>query len=60
MNCPKCGTKMIKEAEYEWYNYHTEQFLDKIYHCDCCGADFREVLDAKTQESLRIEPLYFG
>ena len=60
MNCPKCGTKMIKEAEYEWYNYEAKPFLDKVYHCDSCDSDFREVLDAKTQEPLRVEPFYFG
>lgn len=60
MNCPKCGTEMIKEAEYEWCNYKAEPLLDKIYHCDCCGSDFRKVLDAETQETLRVEPFYFG
>ena len=60
MNCPKCGTKMIKEAEYEWYNFDAEAFIDKIYHCESCNSDFREVLDSNTKESLRVEPFYFG
>ena len=60
MDCPKCGNKMIKESEYEWYNIDIEKRIDKIYHCEDCDTDYRVVLAATTKEIIKIEPFYFG